>query len=101
MKARGIEMAVRSARQESELIIRIVERALALSRNYGIEYTSAQTGLLVCHQNSNPLNLQGLLDAYDYNFEHDIFRIRRHLDRDSGELIGGFRPRFSAANPRL
>ena len=54
-------MAVRSARQESELIIRIGERALALSRSYGIEYTSAQTDLLVCHRHGNPLNLQGLL----------------------------------------
>ena len=89
-------MAVRSARQENELIIMIAERALALSRNYGIEYTNAQTDLFVCHRNGNPLNLQGLLHADDYSFAHDIFGIRRHLDRNTGELTGGFRPHFSA-----
>src|SRR4051812_9507369 len=96
MKARGIRMAVRTSRQEGELIIRIAERTLALSRNYGVQYANVQTDLLACHQNGNPLNLQELLDADDYNFAHDIFGIRRPLDRDTGELTGGFKPRFSA-----
>jgi hypothetical protein len=89
-------MAGRTSRQESELIMMIAERALAISRSYSIQYSNIQTDLLACHLNGNPLNLRGLLDADDYNFAHDIFGIRRHLDRNTGELIGGFRPRFSA-----
>jgi hypothetical protein len=89
-------MTGRTSRQDSELISMIAERALAMSRNYGVQYSNIQTDLLACHLNGNPLNLWGLLNADDYNFAHDIFGIRRHLDRHTGELTGGFRPRVSA-----
>ena len=89
-------MAGRTSRQESELIIMIAERALAMSRSYSVQYSNIQAGTITCHLNANPLNLRELLDADDYNFAHDIFGIRRHLDRNTGELTGGFRPRFSA-----
>ena len=48
-----------------------------------------------CHSNGCPLKLQELLVADNANFAHDIFGIRRHLDRTTGELGDCFLPRYS------
>lgn len=48
------------------------------------------------HANGNQLDLTALLAADDSNFAHDVFGIRRHLNRDTGELEDFFTPRFSA-----
>lgn len=56
--------------------------------------------LTACHANGNPLDLQKLLDADDFNFIHDVFGIRDHLDRDTGQLRDFFSPRCSARQSR-
>lgn len=49
-----------------------------------------------CHCNGCPLRLQELLEADDFNFTHDVFGIRRFIDRTTGEMPGAkFHPRFS------
>ena len=48
-----------------------------------------------CHANGNPLRLDDLLAADEFNFVHDILGIYGHLDRDTGKLDGLFLPRFS------
>lgn len=40
-----------------------------------------------------PLDLPRLLRAQSSVFEHDVFGIKRHLDRETGYLNGGFLPR--------
>ncbi len=50
--------------------------------------------LIVTHK-VNPLRLQDLLEADDFNFIHDIGGIERHLNRHTFQLDNGFRPRFS------
>ena len=47
-----------------------------------------------CHL-SNPLDLDKLLDADDFNFMHDVLGIMKHIDRKTGELRDFFLPRFS------
>jgi hypothetical protein len=49
------------------------------------------------HANGCPLRLRELLLADDFNFAHDVFGIRRHLNRDTGRLTGFFVPRFATA----
>jgi predicted Zn-dependent protease with MMP-like domain len=44
----------------------------------------------------NPLRLDDLLAADDFNFAHDIYGIANHIDRDTGELTDCFLPRFTA-----
>lgn len=44
----------------------------------------------------NPLRLNDLLGADDFNFAHDIYGIANHIDRDTGELTDCFLPRFTA-----
>jgi hypothetical protein len=51
--------------------------------------------LCAVHLNGCPLRLGELLDADDFNFWHDIAGIRRHLNRETGELVNCFLPRFS------
>ncbi len=42
-----------------------------------------------------PLDLRKLLDAPEPHFAHDVFGIRRYLDRTTGKLRGFFNPRCS------
>lgn len=51
--------------------------------------------LTAVHINGNPLRLEGLYLADDFNFAHDILGIRQHLDRSTGQLLNGFTPRYS------
>lgn len=55
---------------------------------------------LIATHNSNPLDLERLLAADDFNFIHDVYGIARHIDRETGELGGCFSPRFSRRGPR-
>ena len=41
------------------------------------------------------IDLQRLLDAYDFNFAHDVNGINRHLDHETGDLKDCFLPRFA------
>jgi len=44
----------------------------------------------------NPLNLDDLLLADDDNFYHDVYGISNHIDRDTGNLMDCFVPRYVA-----
>lgn len=56
----------------------------------------ADMDVTACHANGNPLKLQELLTADDFQFGHDVFGIRRHIDRETGEFKDCFSPRYSA-----
>ncbi|MCF7634874.1 MAG: hypothetical protein LLF82_000340 [Dehalococcoides mccartyi] len=56
--------------------------------------------LSACHANGNPLRLKELLEADDYNFAHDIFGIYNCINRYTGKLERGFRPRYSEPTKR-
>ena len=43
----------------------------------------------------NPLRLEELLNADDFNFFHDVVGIRDNLNRRTGKLENCFIPRFS------
>lgn len=47
------------------------------------------------HANGNPLLLDELLAADDFNFEHDLTVICHRLDRDTGKLAAGYTLRYS------
>lgn len=97
---------------ELNLIERITERAMAFEEKTLREegYTDRQIArklgnsgdrkmtwhmdLLAAH-NSNPLRLQDMVSGPDFDFVHDVFGIRRHLNRETGELGDCFSPRFS------
>lgn len=83
---------------ERGLITRIAERAYVLAKKNSIQYSKIEASMDVtaCHVNHQALALDRLLSADDFNFAHDVFGIRRHLDRKTGALLDCFVPRCSA-----
>lgn len=83
--------------QESDLIDEIAERAVALAQRLGVDYRKGDAilDITAVHLNSCPLDLAGLAKADEHNFAHDVFGIRRHLNRDTAELGLCFRPRYA------
>ncbi len=79
--------------EETEIILKIVKRAI--KEDADIDFMSLQMDIAACHLNGNKLNLQELLDADDFNFNHDVYGISRHIDRDNAQLMNCFLPRFS------
>jgi hypothetical protein len=82
---------------ELAIIQKIAERASKTAAANGFKYDGidALMDIDAVHANGCPLKLQELLDADDTNFAHDVFGIRRHLDRRTGKLTACFDPRFS------
>jgi hypothetical protein len=89
----------KTTREDLEIIEEIVDRACRLITVTGAPMPTKMDLLMdieaahiVC-----PLRLNDLLGASDSNFAHDIGGIRRHLNRETGELEGCFLPRYAAA----
>jgi hypothetical protein len=84
---------------ERATIKKIVNRTLAMQREHTgkcDEPLHVEMDITACHASGNPLRLDDLLAADDFNFAHDVFGIARHLNRETGELQNFFSPRFSA-----
>lgn len=80
---------------DTELIFKIAERATKLAEKFGLYYdfNTASMDITAAHANGCELDLQKLLDAPDGDFGHDVFGIRRHINRQTGELENCFLPR--------
>lgn len=76
---------------------RIADRAVLVYAQHDV-YVDRQNVLLdltICHFSAGQrIRLDDLLAADDLNFIHDVAGINKHLDRETGELMDGFRPRF-------
>ena len=90
-------MNFQATKAEFELMNKIADRAVAMARRAGFGYLkrNALMDINACHCNGCPLELAELLTAGDYDFAHDVFGIRRHLDRETGKLGGCFLPRHA------
>lgn len=99
MNAARKEISFAVERKEALTIGAIAERAVIAARKAGARYEimDADMDITACHVNACPLKLDELLAADDMNFNHDVFGIRRHLNRETGELMDCFRPRYAAA----
>lgn len=92
------EISFETTRVEFREISEIADRSLGLSKariNDPWTKQDIMMDLSAVHANGNPLRLEELRQADDFNFAHDILGIRRHLNRETGKLEDGFRPRFS------
>lgn len=74
--------------QEALLISKIAKRAVRLAKKYKVDYDfmTADMDITACHANGCPLRLGELLNTDDGNFGHDVFGIRRYIDRETGKL---------------
>lgn len=91
------EVSFKVDQYDQKLIFQIADRAVALARKLGFTYSvvDATMDLTACHANGTRLRLASLLAADEGNFGHDVFGIRKNLDRDTGKLGGFFLPRFT------
>jgi hypothetical protein len=93
----SFDVTATEARTIRKIVIRY--RAL-LDKHTGMapfrDRQSMVMDLTAVHANGNPMRLEALLAADDFNLLHDMTGIERHLDRRTGKLTGFFSPRFSA-----
>ena len=96
-KAQRAECSFECPESDRKIIRKISRRAreLYLSHEIDRDAIDIQMDVTATHCNGNPLRLADLLAADDFNFLHDISKIARHLDRETGKLTDCFRPRFS------
>jgi len=80
---------------EFKTIAEIADRASKLAVRLGISYPlmDAEMDVTATHANGCPLDLERLLAFPDFDFVHDAFGIRHHINRSTGDLGGCFVPR--------
>lgn len=84
-----------NTRFEQDLIHKIANRAVAMAAELDVRYDklTACMDLAGCHLNGCTLDLNKLLAAPDADFGHDVFGIRRHINRETAALEDCFLPR--------
>lgn len=83
-------------REETILISAIIRRAAKLmADDEPLNRLESHMDLSACIANGCPLKLQEMLDAPDFDFAHDFYGIRRHINRQTGQLEDHFLPRFA------
>lgn len=82
-------------REDRKKIDRTVELGLELCKDYGVVYDRLDMAmdLTACHASGTPLDFDRLVEFDDGSFAHDLFGIRKYLDRQTGELTDNFLPR--------
>ena len=83
--------------KDAALIDLVVDRAWAIDwlRGSYPARLDMRMDVAATHANGNPLRLEDLLHADDFNFAHDMSGICNCLDRETGKLTRGFSPRFT------
>lgn len=94
-------MKFNCSRFEHDLVLKIVDRAEQIQEEFAFLNISQDRmtwymDIVGCHANGCPLFLADLLEAPDSDFVHDVFGIRRHINRKTGALGDGFWPRYAA-----
>lgn len=80
-------------KEEADIIHLIGVRAVNKFRFNDL--LKVEMDITACHNSGNPLRLQELLDADDYEFKHDVDGIVKNINRRTGKLENFFVPRFS------
>jgi len=89
------------SQDDQTLITRIAYRAEELAKRLGLrgrqgyQRRDAMMDVTATHANGMPLRLADLLGASDADFAHDLFGIKRHINRDTGQLTDAFVPRYA------
>ena len=88
----------KATKTEMELILKICERLRKrLKRPMGKAWVETRRTLMMdldaCHSNGCPLDFRKLLDFPAFDFAHDVVKIQRHINRETGKIDGIFHPR--------
>lgn len=80
---------------EQTKCIKIINRAIKMEGVVIKDRMGAEMDIMAAHLDC-PMKLDELLAADDFNFLHDVFGIRKNLNRKTGKLDNCFVPRFAA-----
>ena len=82
--------------KDFKLIVQIAERVQKEFPNYPDDRRTLIMDLNACHANGCPLQLAELLIADRFDFSHDIYGIRKAINRITGKLTEDcFVPRYA------
>ena len=86
----------RVSKADAWLINQIAHRTVAAAKERGVDYDvrDIEMDLVAVHANAGGLRLADLAASSAADFAHDVFGIRRYLDRNTGKLMGHFCPRY-------
>lgn len=88
-----------ATKEDAEKIAKIINRACDLHKAYMGQpigdKLSLDMDITATHLNGCPLDLDKLFAFPDADFSHDVFGIKRHIDRATGTLGDHFEPRCS------
>jgi len=73
----------------------VVSKEDAILINQIVHFLQLNMDITATHLNGCSLKLVELLKTDDGNFAHDVFGIRRHIDRETGQLKHCFLPRYA------
>ena len=85
-------------KEDEVTISKIVDRYMEFHYSLGIPKQYQRMDLIMdieATHLANPLRLNDLLNADDFNFTHDLIGIQQHLDRTTCKLNNCFVPRYS------
>ena len=90
-------ISFKASKEDAAIIERIAERAFKFAEDAEIPADKLDflMDVTAAHCNGCPLDLDRLLAGPDSDFTDDVFGIRRHLNRESGELEDCFLPRYA------
>lgn len=83
----------KTTKEENDLINKIVKRFSSLHPEYRDWEQGLEMDITATHLNGCPIDLEQLLTAPDFDFNHDVAGIHHHLDRTTGKLTSCFIPR--------
>lgn len=83
----------RSSTEEVLAINRIAKMAKTLDGS--LDLLRVQMDLEACHTHGCPLDLERMANGQKGDLMHDVSGIAAHLDRETGELLDCFVPRFA------
>ncbi len=81
--------------EDYELASKIVKRANRIKGFGKVNAMSLQMDIIAVHISGCELKLKELLDSALADFAHDICGIIHNIDRDNGELLNCFLPRYA------
>jgi Family of unknown function (DUF6874) len=83
------------SREDADLILQCAVRARGLYEKQGVSFDTFECDmdLTACHANGCPMDFAKLLAAPDFDFIHDVAGIRRHINRETGQIENCFMPR--------
>lgn len=92
------EINFSTTKKDCELIGKIVDRAFKETDIGDVQdRMTTHMDLTACHANGCEIDLARMLAAPKLDFVHDLYGIRRHINRRTGKLEDCFVPRCAMA----